>query len=47
MTMQDNLRVCRLANDKAYLPLFEDKLQFNEKFREFVTVFPGPAESLF
>ena len=31
MTMQDNLRVCRLANDKAYLPLFEDKLQFNEK----------------
>ena len=36
MTMQDNLRVCRLANDKAYLPLFEDKLQFNEKFREFV-----------
>ena len=38
MTMQDNLRVCRLANDKAYLPLFEDKLQFNENSVNLSTV---------
>lgn len=36
MKMQDNLNVYKALNNKEYLPLFEDKLKFNERFKNYI-----------
>lgn len=35
-TMQDNWRLCRLVNDPADIPVFKDKILFNETFAPFL-----------
>ena len=36
MTMNYNLALIRRVNDKRYTDLFEDKIQFNQRFKEYI-----------